>query len=192
MAVILGAGLAITSLLLVLSVYPGFVSEVSFFAAITSPFWVPTALLSFWAFADVERETAGLFEPPPRWRKRRFIAALIIVLNCVLTWCGVPCRLAFLYSRPAFEPLIAAAPPPYSGGAMIERQIGFYHVDRVTADPRGGIYFRTRSGRDGFHSSATSYGFAYQPNEAGSPFGDEKYALLRLSGEWYLFQARER
>jgi hypothetical protein len=36
-----------------------------------------------------------------------------------------------------------------------------------------------------------SYGFSYRPNRAGSPFGDRKYALFHVVGDWYSFQASQ-
>jgi hypothetical protein len=99
--------------------------------------------------------------------------------------------LAFLHARPAFEVFVAAAPPAYDGGEGCDRQIGVYHVDRFAADRRGGLYFRTRSGPDGFYTSRMTYGFARRPNPAGSPFGDEKYSLSHVVGDWYVFQASE-
>ena len=51
MAVILGVAIAITFLLLPLSVYPGLLSELAFLALISSPFWMPAACISLWVFA---------------------------------------------------------------------------------------------------------------------------------------------
>ncbi|MGO9341000.1 MAG: hypothetical protein ACLP6E_00575, partial [Acidimicrobiales bacterium] len=70
-------------------------------------------------------------------------------------------------------------------------RLGVYHVDRLATDSRGGIYFRTRSGPDGFYTGSMTYGFSHRPNQAGSPFGDEKYALSHVVGDWYAFQASE-
>ena len=64
-------------------------------------------------------------------------------------------------------------------------------MDRFVADPRGGLYFRTRSGPDGFYTYRMAYGFCYRPNREGSPFGDGKYAFAHVVGDWYAFQASE-
>jgi hypothetical protein len=37
-----------------------------------------------------------------------------------------------------------------------------------------------------------TYGFSHRPNLAGSPFGDEQYALAHVVDDWYSFQAAER
>jgi hypothetical protein len=36
------------------------------------------------------------------------------------------------------------------------------------------------------------YGFCRWPNQAGSPFGDENYAVSHVVDDWYTFQADER
>jgi hypothetical protein len=192
MAVILGVAVAITALLLPLSVYPGVPSDAAFLAAISSPFWLPAACLTWWTFADFEREVSGLLGRPPRRRRWLAAGALILLLNCGLLWCGAPRRLAFLHSLPAFEASIATAPRAYSSAKRLDRRFGVYHVDQVATDPRGGIYYRTRSGPDGFQMKKMTYGFSHRPNAAGSPFGDEKYALTHIVGEWYSFRAGER
>ena len=167
MAVILGVTLAITSLLLPLSVYPGLPSELGFLAAISSPFWAPAACLSWWASVDTAREVAHVFGPPPT-RPRWFApAALIVVLNCGLLWWGAPRRLAFLHARPAFEASVVAAPPAHSSSASFDQRLGVYDVDRLATDHRGGSYFRTRCGPNGFRASKMTYGFAYRPNQIG-------------------------
>ena len=137
-------------------------------------------------------QVPDLLGPPPGRRCWLAIAAPVLVLNCCLLWCGAPRLLAFLHARPAFEACVAAVPSAYSGGESFDRQLGAYHVDRFVADPRGGLYFRTRSGPDGFYTNRMAYGFSHRPNRAGSPFGDEKYALAHVVGDWYAFQASER
>jgi hypothetical protein len=191
MAALLVVTLAITSLLLPLSVYPGLPSELALLAAISSPFWLPAACLSWWAYVDMTRETADIFGPPPARARWLAPVALLLVLNCGLLWWGAPRRLAFLHARPAFEASLAAAPPAYSGGRRVDRRLGVYHVDRFATDPRGGIYFRTRTGPDGFYTGSMTHGFSYRPNRAGSPFGDSKYALSPVVGDWYSFRACE-
>ena len=189
MAVVLGVAIAITSLLLPLSVYPGLPSELTFLGLIFSPFWMPAAFISIWVFVDMAQQFPDLLGPPTGRRRWRSIAALVLVLNCCLLWFGAPRQLAFLHARSAFEGSMAAAP---SGCERFDRCLGVYHVDRFAADPRGGIYFRTRSGPDGFYAGMMSYGFSHMPNHVGSPFGDEKYTLSHVGGDWYAFQAARR
>jgi hypothetical protein len=72
-----------------------------------------------------------------------------------------------------------------------QRRIGIYWVDKYVADPRGGVYFRTGTGVDGFGPDVMSYGFAYRPNADGSPFGGARYGRWRLFGDWYWFRASD-
>ena len=81
---------------------------------------------------------------------------------------------------------------PYFGSKKTSLQLGAYHVDRLATDARGGVYFQTRSGPDGFYTSRMKYGFSLRPNQAGCPFGDEKYQLSHVVGDWYAFQASAR
>jgi hypothetical protein len=192
MAVILGIAIAITTLLLPLSIYPGLLSELAFLALIGSPFWLPATCISLWVVLDVVHQVPDLLGPPRAQRRRHAIAALVLVLNCGLLWCGGPRRLAFLLARPAFEALLTTAAPAGYGERSLDRRLGAYHVDRLAADARGGVYFRTHSGPDGLYSGTMTYGFSHRPNPAGSPFGDEKYAITHIVGDWYAFQASER
>ena len=190
MAVILGVAIAITSLLLPVSVYPGLPSELALLAFISSPFWMPVVCITLWAYASMSRQAPDLLGPRPGRRRWFATAALVLVLNCCSLWCGVPRRLAFLHARPAFQASLAAAPPAH-GGARFDRRLGVYYVDRFAADLRGGLYFRTRSSPEGFYKYRMTYGFCHRPNREGSPFGDGKYALAHVVGDWYAFQASE-
>ncbi len=86
MAVILRVALAITSLLLPLSVYPGVSSELAFYAVISSPLWLPAACLCWWAFADIAHEIPDLLGQSSVRRRRLAAAALVLVLNSGLLW----------------------------------------------------------------------------------------------------------
>jgi hypothetical protein len=88
-----------------------------------------------------------------------------------------------------FQRYAAAAPPSGSEDEALGRWLGAYFVDRYAADPRGGIYFRTHSGPDGIGPDTMSYGFAYQPNSEGTPFGEAGYRYSRMAGDWYCFSA---
>ena len=68
---------------------------------------------------------------------------------------------------------------------------GAYHLIEYAADPRGGVYFVTGQGGDGSGPDTTSYGFVYQPNSQGSPFGRKYYNPVHLFGDWYMFEASD-
>jgi hypothetical protein len=153
---------------------------------------MPVAGIALWAYVNAYRQAPDLLDPRPG-RPRWFAAAaaLLLDLNCCSLWCGAPRRLAFLHARSAFQASVASAPPAHAGGERFDRRLGIYYVDRFAVDLRGGTYFRTRSSPDGFYRHRMAYGFCLRPNPEGSPFGDGKYALARVVGDWYVFQASE-
>jgi hypothetical protein len=50
-------------------------------------------------------------------------------------------------------------------------------------------FFRTHTGPDGLGPDQTSYGFAFRPNDQGTPFGNAHYQHHHLFGGWYAFAA---
>ena len=114
--------------------------------------------------------------------------ALFAVATAGLVVFAVPRRVAFALSRSAFDEASASAPIPEQEGAATNSRIGLYYVDCYARDPRGGVFFRVNTGPDGFIDTM-SYGFAYQPNREGTPFGAAHYELSHLTGDWYEFQA---
>jgi hypothetical protein len=191
MDLILCVSIVISGLFLPLSVYPGLLTEVVFFGLISSPFWLPALCISLWVYLDTVDQVpdvAGLTLP----RCLRLVAIAVLVLNCSLLCFGVPQRLGFLHARMAFEAMVAMAPRASAGAVVMDRRAGVYQVRHCAADSRGGVYFATRSAPYGFLSGRMTHGFAYRPNPGGSPFGDEKYALSHVFGDWYVFQAWER
>ncbi len=102
----------------------------------------------------------------------------------------VPMRLGFAVSRPAFERFLQEAPVPVKSPREMEvemasRWFGIYHVDEWGIDARGGTYFRTGRGSDVLNEY--SYGFVFQANREGTPFGAAKYYLTRIAPEWHTF-----
>jgi hypothetical protein len=191
MAVILGLAAGVSTLLLLLSVYPGLLDELAVLALVSSPFWLPAVCISILVYIDIIYQAAVFRDVSPSRRRWAAAAASALVLNGLLLWGGQARRLAFLLSRPAFEPFVASAPPGRFGTGPLGRRLGVYHVDRFAADPRGGLYFRTYRGPEGFYTRMVTYGFCYSPNPMGSPFGDEKYSYSHLVGDWYCFRALE-
>jgi hypothetical protein len=191
MDLILHVAVVISCILLALSIYPGLLSELVFFGLISSPFWLPTLCISLWVYVDMAHQVPDDIALPSS-RRLRLVAGGLLVLNGVLHWYGVPRHLGFLHSRPAFEALVAAAPHGFAGLETVNRSAGVYRVHRCAADFSGGVYFATHAGTDGFRSGRMTHGFSYRPNPVGSPFGDEKYRLYHILGDWYAFQAFER
>ena len=123
-------------------------------------------------------------------RRRSFIVSIaILILNFDLILNGIPRRVAFVLSRPAFQRYAATAPLSEYNGEALGRWLGVYYVDRYAADPRGGVYFRTHAGPDGISPDTMSYGIAYRPNPEGTPFGRAAYRYSHVVGDWYAFSA---
>jgi hypothetical protein len=176
-------------LLVFLSTYPGVLPDLSVIALVCSPFWFPTMCMGAVFSLDLSNQVADFTSTPLHRRRWMPLATMILILNAVLFWSGTPRRLAFILSRPAFGPYVASAPAPLYGGNVLDRRLGVYHVDLFAADLRGGVYFRTHRGLDGLSLRTMCYGFAHRPNPMGSPFGDAKYGLSHLVGDWYCFAA---
>jgi len=123
-------------------------------------------------------------------RESRGLVAIPIILVTTLTLLvfSVPYRTAFLISRSAFEAALSRVPES-SRGVPISTRLGVYRIDQYAADPRGGIFFRVHSGRDGIGPDTMSYGFAKRPNPTGPPFGNAHYTFGPMVGDWYWFKA---
>jgi hypothetical protein len=191
MDLILCVASVVSCLLLPLSVYPGLLRELAFFGLISSPFWLPAVCISLWVYLDTARQVRDEPEAPPL-RRFRVVAVILLALNCCLLWYNVPRRLGFLHARRDFEALVLIAPRAGATSDTLERRAGLYQVHRWAADFRGGIYFATGSAPCGFKSGKLTHGFSYRPNPAGSPFGNQNYALCHMIGDWYVFLALER
>jgi hypothetical protein len=126
----------------------------------------------------------------PVSHQRWFMVSIaILIVNSVLILSGIPRKLAFILSRPAFQRYAATAPVYEYDGEAAGRLFGVYYVDLYAADPRGGVYFRTHAGPDGIGPDTMSYGFVYRPNPKGTPFGNSGYRYSHVVGDWYCFSA---
>src|SRR5439155_26254579 len=124
-----------------------------------------------WLFVLIRQGKLKGARPP--WRAAGIVLAILFG-TCALMKFDVPRRIAFAKARSAFEQLLPRASASNSqgiAGRAVNLRLGIYHVDRFAADPRGGVYFRVHSGADGLGPDVKSYGFAYQPNPQGTPFG---------------------
>ena len=191
--------------LLVLSIYPGVLSDVIFLGILLFPLWLPALGIGGLILLLVQDRRAGKepAEPDldlsdevpsigkePISRRQGIISApAIVVLSLALILVGIPRRVAFLLSRPAFQRYVSMAPACEYRGVVLGRLLGFYYIDRYGTDPRGGAYFRTHTGPDGIGPDQMSYGFAFRPNREGTPFGNAHYRCTRMVGDWYVFSA---
>ncbi|MDB6170920.1 MAG: hypothetical protein JWL59_231 [Chthoniobacteraceae bacterium] len=115
-------------------------------------------------------------------------AAAISLFAFGLIMLGVPMRLGFAVSRPAFERFLRDAAAPVESprrSAELSRWFGIYHVDRWGIDAGGGTYFRTGTG--GGESDECSYGFVFQPDGEVTPLTAAKYYESLIARDWHTF-----
>ncbi|MGD1858862.1 MAG: hypothetical protein ACFB0E_02695 [Leptolyngbyaceae cyanobacterium] len=122
-----------------------------------------------------------------RWRPLILVTVAMLFVAHVLLKLNLPMQAAFRLSQGAFVAQMSDAPVANerSDAAGLFQLLGFYRVDYYARDRRGGTYFETE--RDQF--SDLSYGFAHQPNDVGSPFGDDSYITELIHGDWYWFRS---
>lgn len=174
--------------LLTLAAWPG-VLEVYVFGQFLSCIALP--ILGIWFFLLIGLSLDDVFlnrehRNRPRWALR---STAIMFVTLLLLWGHVPQRLVFGLWHGEFANLVENAPKKEFVDGDRMRQIGPYLVDAHWADPRGGVFFRTHTGPDGIGPDEMSYGFAFQPNDEGTPFGRAHYRKRHLFGDWYAFAA---
>jgi len=175
--------------LLALAVWPGLIEDVVFGFPLFCA-WLP--LLGFWFLLLVSlalREFAARPEPPARPRRWGLRSASIMFVTLGLLWFHVPQRVAFAFCYGDLQGLVDSAPTDAFHGEELGQRAGPYRVDRYAADKRGGAFFRTATGPDGIGPDEMSYGFVFQPNGQGTPFGNAHYRQCHLFGKWYEFAA---
>lgn len=173
-------------LTLVLSIYPGVLQGLFLFIAI--------ALLWLLIAVGIGIALIAIVLQRGERSAKNTLAKMGLILLIVFSSYGllkfyVPRRIAFLVSRPAFESWLVQNSPKNSTARSLNTKLLIYHVDQYAADPRGGVYFRVYNTRDGLGPDTISYGFAYQPNSQGSPFGAAYYGIYPLGNGWFWFQA---
>ncbi len=192
MVFVFGIAIGGSVLLTLLSVYPGLLPDLSFIALLFSPFWLPATCVGGVVYLDLFNRIPDLTKPPFFRRAWVRLATTALILNLILLASGTPRRVAFLFSRNAFIPFVSEARDPGLGAGETDHRLGLYRVSLIAADPRGGVYFKTHGGADGFSTRTRTYGIAYRPNPFGSPFGDGNYTVSPLVGDWSSFAASDR
>lgn len=145
---------------------------------------------------------------------RAVLASAILASTFTLMRMDVLHVWGFSLSRPAFERLLATAPPapPIVGRATpLGRFVGIYWIDEYGFGSDGGVFFRYGTGIDGFFETM-SFGLCYRPGEhttlPGStsqgdaehtpdsypswppqitPFGSASYRLTPIDSDWHWF-----
>jgi hypothetical protein len=191
MAVIFGLTVLGGFGLLSLAVWPGILEDAIF----EIPFFcLSLPLLGCWFFLLVGLALRDLaWKPAPSTKRRQWglWSAAVMFGTMALLWFHVPQRLVFALCCSELRGLVDATPVDAIRSKELGRQIGPYWVDRYGTDRRGGVYFRTHTGPDGIGPDQMSYGFAFQPNDQGTPFGNAGYRCRHLFGDWYVFAASD-
>lgn len=185
---LLGVTTIVCSALLVISIYPGALDKLLFWGVLAAIVSIPTIGLVGVIFLIVFMRRGVLKRLKLPWRTIVAMTTIVFISTLLLTF-YVPRRLAFMASRSAFESFLPQASQLHNQPIALNRKLVFYHVDTYARDARGGVYFRVYSTGAGLGPDLMSYGFVYQPNLKGSPFGAAGYQLFPLSQDWYWFQA---
>jgi len=185
---ILDASIAGSVLVLFLSIHPGVVPTI-----LSHSFWLLFLPLTIAALFVCAAMIWMLIKQPKQSllsMARLPLAAACLFASLVIAASGVLPRGAFLLCRSSFEPFIASAPTSKrEKRTLLDRRLGFWHVDRYAADRRGGVYFPVGT-FTGFLAGTVTYGFAYKPNAEGSPFGNAymAYHTVHITGDWFYFR----
>ncbi|MBW4507108.1 MAG: hypothetical protein KME64_11415 [Scytonematopsis contorta HA4267-MV1] len=184
------ATLIFCMVLLIISIYPGAIDSLLFAVTLVSIVCVPMFVVAGIMVLVVlgRRVKLRSIKIPSQ-----IVVAItgILLVSYILLKFYIPRRLAFMVSQSAFEQVRVQLPVSRTGKIALNRKLGFYEVDKYANDSRGGVYFRVFSGGSGLGPDVTSYGFAYQPNREGSPFGTADYQVFYLSGDWYWFRVSD-
>ncbi|MHC4741530.1 MAG: hypothetical protein ACYS8Z_06455 [Planctomycetota bacterium] len=171
---------------LIWGLWPGSLEDFTFFLAISSIIWLPillaicvyTVVKIFWLCRSDKQRAKLMF--------LRFVVSLAIVFFTLgLVYFEIPLRTAFCLCKSSFEEYLEEDPIESSMFSPINKRLGIWNVDRYEKDPRGGAYFRIGTGHD--LVDQLSYGFVFMPNREGTPFGNAKYVLIWITGDWYCF-----
>jgi hypothetical protein len=181
------ASIFITASLIAMSAFPGVIDSAVFsFAAI----FTVLPLLGAWLLFICVIAVRDLHQRRPLRTSLGILSIIVAIAASAIMWLQLPRRVAFSISRPSFEAFVHTAEIPDRQSPLRQR-FGFYRAEAVARDPRGGIYFRTHHGMDGLSPDQMSYGFAFQPNADGSPFGAAGYSTQRISNDWHIFSTSD-
>lgn len=178
-------------LLLIWGIWPGLLSQYSFFILMATMFLILflLAVVVQYIFSIIRQLRKNPVDAKISFF-RFILAAAILVLTAAIAWLQIPLRIPFYFCKTSFESFVKLAPTSEHVGETHElnKRLGIWYVDQYAVDPRGGTYFRIASGQEGFGPDTISYGFAFKPNLKGSPFGNARYYYSNLVGEWFYFE----
>ena len=174
---------------LVLSIYPGRPNDWLFLAMLLALFAAPGVLVVAVVASFVLYRRGRLRFGPVPWAHIGAVVLMLFVTYAAFKF-YVPRRIAFAWSRAAFQQIVDDAAEK-KDDPDFNRRVGPYFVDEFLHDERGGAYLRVYVGFDGIGPDVMSYGFCYEPNRDGSPFGADEYRTFRLGDGWYWFRASD-
>jgi hypothetical protein len=187
MAIVLGSIVGASYVLLLLSIYPGYLAAVASLALMFSPLWLPVSCVGGFLYLDLFNRVPDITRPP--FLRRRWVqyAMVALLLNVALLWGNVPRRLAFALSKSAFRSAVESRVAGAFLEAQLNQRLGLYRVGIVANGHQGGVYFQTRNAREGIIPHRSIAGFAYKPDLKGSPFGQKGYTVSHVVDNWYSF-----
>lgn len=185
--IILVATAIVCAIALAISIYPGWLNDLFFFAVLLGIFVAPVILIVLAVIAFIQYQRGNVLRVRIPWKHAAITLAMLFITYTALRF-YIPRRIAFASYRSSFQQLV-------DGGVVddreFDRRIGPYYIDACLVDDRGGLYFRVYSGAAGIGPDVMSYGFCYNPNRDGSPFGAAQYRTFRLGDGWYWFRASD-
>ncbi len=139
--VLLGVVILGSLLTLWASIYPGVLSDLLFLGLLLAVPCSPFLLLAGGLIAcKLQRLTEqGRMDEVPSFELSAILFVFILTLTLLVI--GLPMRVAFAYSRGAFESIDGAVVES-TKDRVLNQRLGLYYVDKFARDPRGGAYFR--------------------------------------------------
>lgn len=163
--------------LIYIDLYPGKELDLFFLnviiAAAAAPFAAAILLYRF-----LRRKRPALFLPSAR---SSAIAFAIVLAGAMMSATEIPVKIMFRLARGSFERYVQSG----DAAAGKKQWLGIWKVIDAKVDDRGGTYIVTSTGHDIIDN--ISCGFAWKPNESGTPFGAAQYRKWKISGDWYGF-----
>jgi|WetSurMetagenome_2_1015567.scaffolds.fasta_scaffold607229_1 hypothetical protein len=171
--------------------FPGAAEALVFPVLCFLVFFVPLLLVTIKAI-NVKNVACRVREAASPYPWRELAPSILIFVLCFILWgFNIPRRAVFAVSLSGFEEIVRSGKPPGDSQHDLHQSAGAYTIDSYANDERGGLYFCTATGGDGLGPDMKSYGFVLHPNGTGTPYGNARYKLSHMFGDWYSFEASD-